>query len=95
MKETFRDRTGDELTYALNSLGVGAEMAERKRFVVQSPLAQMLVLWLQVHRTRGRRTERRPPAIDVQGSRKSYGPLAAVREATNERNIPETEQGMS
>ena len=31
MKETFRDRTGDELTYALNSLGVGAEMAERKR----------------------------------------------------------------
>ena len=31
MKERFRDKTRDQLTYALNLLGVGAEMAERGR----------------------------------------------------------------
>ena len=32
MKETFRDKSRDELDDALNSLGVKAEMAERGRF---------------------------------------------------------------
>ena len=32
MKEQLRDKSRDELAYALNSLGVKAEMAERGRF---------------------------------------------------------------